>query len=324
MGEQTEAVIVRPARPDDREAVLAFGQETWGGIDYIADVWEDWLTAESGALLVAAIEEQPVGLVHLAMPSHEDAWLECLRVNPSMRRHGIGRVLTSQALVVAREQGAKVARLFTSSENLAAQELVMRRFGFQKVAEVGRYTGRALESGSDPDADALLETEASVPGSHQEPAADPPSLGPRLLLAGAEDYTRLRDWLKQSNLAPANGGLQFGGWRAWTLRDADLQDYLANGEAWLLEEWDVIQSVALVRDAGREMSPLATLQVRYIDGTAGGISALALVLREIAQERELEQIELWLPDLLILQDAMNGAGYSRSSHEKMWVYQRSL
>jgi hypothetical protein len=108
------------------------------------------------------------------------------------------------------------------------------------------------------------------------------------------------------------------------LRDVDLQDYLVNGEAWLLEEWDMIQAVALVRDAGRKMSSLATLQVRYIDGTAGGISTLALVLREIAQERELEQIELWLPDLLILQDAMNGAGYSRSSYEKMWVYQRSL
>jgi ribosomal protein S18 acetylase RimI-like enzyme len=323
MGEQTEAVIVRLARPDDREAVLAFCQDIWDGTDYIADVWEDWLTAESGALLVAASEERPVGLIHLAMPSHEDAWLEGIRVNSSVRRQGMGRVLTLQALVVAREQGAKVARLFTSSENLAAQELVTRRFGFQKVAEVGRYTGRALESGSDPDADALLETEESVPGTHQEPAAEPP-LGPRLLLAGAEDYTRLRDWLKQSNLAPANGGLQFGGWRAWTLRDADLQDYLVNGEAWLLEEWGVIQSVALVRDVGREMSPLATLQVRYIDGTAGGISTLALVLREIAQERELEQIELWLPDLLILQDAMNGAGYSRSSHEKMWVYQRSL
>jgi ribosomal protein S18 acetylase RimI-like enzyme len=323
MGEQTEAVIVRPARPDDGEAVLAFCQETWDSTDYIADVWEDWLTAESGALLVAVSEGQPVGLIHLAMPSHEDAWLEGIRVDPRVRRQGTGRVLISQALVLAREQGAKVARLFTSSENLAAQELVTRRFGFQKVAEVGQYTGRALESGSDPDADALLETEESAPGAHQEPAVELP-LGPRLLLAGAEDYTRLRDWLKQSNLAPANGGLQFGGWRAWALHDTDLRDYLVNGEAWLLEEWDVIQAVALVRDVGREMSPLATLQVRYVDGTAGGISTLALVLREIAQEQELEQVELWLPDLLILQDAMNGAGYSRSSHEKMWVYQHSL
>jgi ribosomal protein S18 acetylase RimI-like enzyme len=323
MGEPTEALIVRPARPEDREAVLAFCQEIGDGTDYIADVWEEWLAADTGALLVAVSDGHPMGLVHVAMLSREDAWLEGIRVDPAVRRHGIGRVLTSQALATAREQGAKVVRLFTSSDNVAAQEFVTRRFGFLKVAEVARYTGMALESGSDPDADALLDIEEPGSATYQEPASGlPPE--PRLLLAGAEDYTRLRDWLKQSNLAPANGGLQFGGWSAWTLPDTDLHDYLINGEVWLLEEWDVIQAAALVREIGRETSPHATLQVRYIDGTAGGISILALVLREIAQERELEQVELWLPDQLILQDAMNGAGYSRSSHEKMWVYQRSL
>jgi ribosomal protein S18 acetylase RimI-like enzyme len=323
MDEPSEAVIVRPARPEDREAVLAFGQETWDGTDYIADVWEEWLAADEGALLVAVSDGHPVGLVHVAMLSHEDAWLEGIRVDRRVRRQGIGRVLTSRALVIAREQGAKVARLFTSGENVVAQKFVTRRFGFQKVAEVARYTGMALESGFDPEADALLDIEEPGPGISQEPASEPPP-GPHLLLAGAEDYIRLRDWLKQSNLTPANGGLQFGGWRAWTLQDTDLHDYLINGEAWLLEEWDVIQAVALVRDRRSEASSLATLQVRYIDGTASGISTLALVLREIAQERELQQVELWLPDQLILQDAMNGAGYSRSSHEKMWVYQRPL
>ena len=29
-------------------------------------------------------------------------------------------------------------------------------------------------------------------------------------------------------------------------------------------------------------------------------------------------------DLLILQDAMNGAGYDRSSQESLWVYQHAL
>jgi ribosomal protein S18 acetylase RimI-like enzyme len=324
VGEQTAEVIVRPAQPEDREAVLAFCQHTWDGGDYIEDVWEDWLTAESGALLVAVSEGQPVGLVHLAMLSHEDAWLEGIRVDPRVQRQGIGRVLTSQALVVAREHGATVARLFTSSENVASQELMTKKFGFQRVAEVAQYTGRALQSGSDPDADALLETdESEALGIRQEPAVEPPP-GPRLLLAGSEDYTRLWEWLKQSNLAATNGGLQFGWWSAWTLHDTDLQDYLVHGAAWLLEEWDVIQAVALVRDeVGDEDSP-ATLQVRYIDGAAGGISTLALVLREIAQEHDLEQVVMWLPDLLILQDAMNGAGYTRGSHEKMWVYQRSL
>ena len=324
MGEDSEAVVVRQAQPEDREAVLAFCRHTWADGDYIEDVWDIWLAQVTGALLVAVTGGRPVGLIHLAMLSAQDAWLEGIRVDPRTRRQGIGRVLTSQALILARQQGVKVARLFTSSENVASQELVTKRFGFQRVAEVVRYLGAALPAGTNTDADALLETDASVLESSEPETGAEPSPGPRLLLAGAEDHTRLGEWLKHSNLAPLNGGLQFGGWSAWALHEQDLQDYLVRGEVWLLEEWETIQAIAIVRDMVGEGGSPGTLQVRYIDGAAGSVGTLALALRDIAQERYLAQVELWLPDLLILQDAMNGAGYIRGSQEKMWVYQRAL
>ena len=52
----------RPAREDDREAVLAFCARTWDDGDYIQYVWEDWLRDTSGALLVATLAGRPVGL----------------------------------------------------------------------------------------------------------------------------------------------------------------------------------------------------------------------------------------------------------------------
>jgi hypothetical protein len=69
-----------------------------------------------------------------------------------------------------------------------------------------------------------------------------------------------------------------------------------------------------------------TLQVRYIDGAASSIGTLALALREIAHMRDLTRVELWLPDLLILRDAMSGAGYNRDGDDgtTLLVYQRSL
>ncbi len=310
--EQGDDVIVRPARPEDREAVLAFCAQTWAGGDYISLVFDQWLHDESGALLVAVGGGRPVGLVHVLMLSADEAWLEGIRVDPAVRRQGIGRLLTSRALVAAHERGAGVARLFTDSDNVASQEMVTKRFGFLRVAEVVRYSGKALESGQGREMDALQ----GISGGH----------GPRLLVAGPEDRSRIWDWLLQSNLAPVNGGLQFDGWQAWALTEQDLQVYLADGAVWLLEEWETIQAIAIVRDAaGDEEDPeTGTLQVRYIDGAAGGIGALALALREIAAPRHLSQVELWLPDLLILHDAMNGAGYLRDSQETMWVYQRSL
>jgi len=46
-------------------------------------------------------------------------------------------------------------------------------------------------------------------------------------------------------------------------------------------------------------------------------------MRGEAHARNLEQVWLWLPDLLILRDAMDGAGYTRGD-ETLWVYARAL
>jgi len=66
------------------------------------------------------------------------------------------------------------------------------------------------------------------------------------------------------------------------------------------------------------------LNVRYLDGSADGLSRLCLTLREVAGERGFARVNCWLPDLLILRDAMDGAGYERRGDEAMYVYARGL
>ena len=39
---------IRPARPEDREAVLAFCMHTWDWGDYIESVWDEWLHDPQG------------------------------------------------------------------------------------------------------------------------------------------------------------------------------------------------------------------------------------------------------------------------------------
>src|SRR5262249_53671079 len=148
--------------------------------DYIALVFDQWLHDESGALLVAVVGGRPVGLVHVQMISADDAWLESIRGDPAGRRQGIGRLLASHALVAAHERGAGVARLLTDSGNVASQELVAKRFGFQRVAEVVRYTGKALV---DSERERKIDTHQSGSEAH----------GPRLLMAGPEDHSRIWD-----------------------------------------------------------------------------------------------------------------------------------
>lgn len=336
-----EQLDVRPAHAGDREAVLAFCAHTWSDGDYIEDVWDDWLNDAQGVLLVATSMERPVGLIHVTPCSDDEAWLEGIRVDPAQRRRGVGRVLVSRALVAARERGAKVVRLFTAHDNNASQDLIAG-FGFKRVAEVVHYEAPALALEEHDAADVAPELSDMVADTVTEDAGDlavadsvdesspllvddtgtPGALS--LTIAGAEDFERIWSWLEQSNLAPFNGGLELIGWHACAVTEPGLRSYLSNGQVYLLEEWETIQALAIaVPQPAGEATP-TSLEVRYFDGAADWISRLALVLREIAAEEGASRVTLWLPDLLILQDAMNGAGYTRPHEGAMWVYARTL
>jgi ribosomal protein S18 acetylase RimI-like enzyme len=298
-GTEEGQLVVRPARAEDREAILAFCVGIWDGGDYIPYVWDAWLADARGALLVAAADGRPVGLIHVRMVSDEEAWLEGIRVDPAARRQGVGGAMTSRALVVARDRGASVARLMTSAGNVASQALVAR-FGFTRVAEVVRYEAPAAGVGD----------------------------APTIARLGPDDFERVWDWLVQSNLRPFSGGLEIEYWAARALAEPALRAYLAAGNVWALEDWGTLQALAVAvaqdaeGDAGPE--PRQQLEVRYADGAADGLGRLALALRGIAGEQGCVRVELWLPNLLILHDAMQGAGYSRADDEPMWIYARGL
>jgi ribosomal protein S18 acetylase RimI-like enzyme len=295
-----EAIEVRHAREDDREAVLAFCAQTWRDGDYIQYVWEDWLNDTTGALLVATIAGKPVGLSHLRMMSPDEAWIEGVRVDPEMRRQGVARVLISRTLVTAHERGAAVARYFTSSDNVASQQL-FDRFGFVRVAEVLHFTADALG------ADERAEEEIA------------------LTQAAEQDAERIWAWLEQSNLAPLNGGLEIHEWAAQALTEPRLREHLAAGRVWTLDELGALAALAVVeRVEGEPDNPddPPILSAWYCDGSADALGRMGAGLRTLARAQNLSRVELWLPDLLILRDAMDGAGFA--THEPMWVYTREL
>jgi ribosomal protein S18 acetylase RimI-like enzyme len=320
-------LVVRPARAEDREAVLAFCAQTWSDGDYIPYVWDAWLQDARGALLVAVLAGRPVGVVHTRMIADDEAWLEGIRVDPAVRQQGIGRVLTSRALAAAHERGAAVARLFTAQTNVASKQMIAK-FGFARVAEMLRYEAPALEELSgdaagnpgEPDAPESPVREATEAVEQREDML----LGARLMIAGEEDFERIWEWLIHSNLRPFNGGLEFEDWSALALSEPSLRRALTNGQVHLLEEWQTIQALALIEEvAAREDEP-GELRVRYMDGASEGIGRLALVLREEAGQRGLARVGMWLPNLLILRDAMSGAGFGSDADEVMEVYAREL
>lgn len=329
MSGDTEQVMVRPARAEDKEAALAFCAQTWPDGDYIQYVWDEWLGDERGVLLAAVVGERPVGISHVTLVAEDEAWIEGIRVDPRERQQGIGRVLVSRSLVAARERGAVVARLLTDADNEAALRL-FAAFGFTRVAEVTRYRADALTPES-----LMARAQEQATEAADEDLADltpnplPSDLeqvvpsGARITTPEPEDFERIWAWLVQSNLAPLNGGLEFASWRARALTEPNLRRYLAEEQVLLLEEWGMIVALAIPRDVPARGEEPAHMDVRYVDGLSDGIGRLALALREVAAERGQAHIGLWLPSLLILHDAMDGAGYT-GDEQPMLVYARNL
>lgn len=119
-----KSIDVRPARAEDKANILAFCRNTFSWGDYIPDVWDDWLMFAGGQLLIATVNEQPAGVVHVALLENNVAWMEGMRVNPDYRRQGVARVLNARAVEFARERSCVAAQLVTSTKNVAAQAML--------------------------------------------------------------------------------------------------------------------------------------------------------------------------------------------------------
>lgn len=284
-----ETVAFRPAREADHEAVMAFCATTWADGDYIPVVWDQWLADAKGALLVAEVAGEPVALGHLAMVNADEGWIEGIRVAESARGNGIGGGMVRALVAAARERHATVARSFTEEANAVARALFVRQ-GFSLVAELVRYTGEPLAEA--PDALSVVRT------------------------PGPDDLPRLWDWLEQSNLTPMNGGLTFSFWAGQAMTESLLAAALAAGEVTTLEDFGAVAALSVA--APYEVAGDRYLEVRYIDGQADGLSRLGQALRARAHTQGLARVELWLPDALILRDAMDGAGFTR--RDLMVVY----
>ncbi|ELZ96104.1 N-acetyltransferase GCN5 [Haloferax mucosum ATCC BAA-1512] len=135
---------VRPARPDDYDAVAAFTRDTWadrGGSDYIPDIYHEWIAPddpEQATLLVDMGDETPsdeiAAIAQVVMLSAYEGWAQGMRVAPDYREQGIATHLTHALFDWARQQGARRVRNMIHSWNSPSLSNA-RSVGFDPGAE---------------------------------------------------------------------------------------------------------------------------------------------------------------------------------------------
>lgn len=159
-------LVVRRARGEDRDAVLAFASDTWHGWDYIPNAWPVWIGASDGAFLVACVGEpggfdaegaplavgEVVAITRVAMASPTEAWLEGIRVAPRVRGMGVAGDVQVAELAWVAAQDADIVRYATGGNNEASHRLGARD-GINLLARFAGWQWNATGSAQDDDHD---------------------------------------------------------------------------------------------------------------------------------------------------------------------------
>jgi GNAT superfamily N-acetyltransferase len=293
LGGKNMQIEVRPARAEDKEAVLAFTAHTWEDEegDYIYMVWDRWLRDRHGRMFVTTADGQPVSVVHVALQSRTEAWFEGMRVDPNFRRQGIAAQVQKACLAYAREQGRRVARLATGAENYASQSLT-EQGGFRRVATFRHYL---------------------APASPEAIAGVRP--------ATAEDLPAILDLWRASTARQAAANLVPHGWSWQEMTEARLRRIVTGRKSPRNDS----QALVTASTAG-EVSGVALCRTRYgelleinwLEGSEEAMRQLAQAGRALAQERGLSEAACFAADHPPVRQALVAAGFQPDS--EMWIY----
>jgi GNAT superfamily N-acetyltransferase len=288
---------IRPARSEDRDAVLAFCIQTWEWGDYIQFVWDEWLNDSQGKLFVATKDGRSVGVANMRMLNKTEAWFEGMRIDPAFRQRGIASALFDAQVEEARRRGATSARLISESTNAGALRLLEQ----SSMSRIGAYAPfRALP----------ITTLTKKTYGLEIPT-----------LATTADLDDIIHYLNSSNIFPAAGGLYYQGFTAYSITIGLLLEKITAKQLYILRRWDRLDGLAITepRDGHQDKH----LFVGYIDGTTESISMLAYALRSLLPNLDLESVSAHIPDLIMVRDAFVGAEYEWNG-KIFYTYERNL
>jgi GNAT superfamily N-acetyltransferase len=270
-----EALEVRQARPEDREGVLAFCASTFSWGDYVETFWDAWLNDPDGRCLVGLWGGRPVAVGRTYFPAPGEAWLEGMRVDPTLRGRGFARAIHGAAVRTSIELGARQIRYDMPFAQSEASRHLGQTDGFRVVGAYTPWEGPARQAGSI---------------WRRVHAAEATALAP--LLAGP-------GWV---STVP---GLISTHFRYHRASAAALAGRASKGELWLRGDGAEPDALALL-DEGEGGDRLTAEWVHArAESLASAPAALAALAGQLGRTRTL----VWVPDMAEAKRVYGAAGY---------------
>lgn len=113
---------IRKANPSDKLIVLDFCKSTFSWGDYIAEVWDNWIS--EGNLIVFDENQSPIAICHASVIRNEQVWIEGIRVKENFRRKGLAKRLVKESELIAKKNHCKVSKMLIETNNIKSLNLV--------------------------------------------------------------------------------------------------------------------------------------------------------------------------------------------------------
>ena len=289
---QLNNFLIRRAQPEDKPTVVAFCQFSFENeVDYIPDVWDFWLTDCAGQVLVAVLNGLPVGMSRVLRLSQHEGWWEGLRVDRAYRQQGIGHLLFEATVAEARSLGIETLRTCISVKNSVMQRYVNRQ-GFTPREEYAVYKAQAIAECSrqlQPLDQSAIETVWAGIG-----AFEVQSPVPLVVRRGAK-------------------------WQALTQKF--LATRLEKGWVW----GDICdRSVRSLFIRSEMENPTGNLWIGWLGASAKALPVALEDMRRLAYQGGFEAVGGFLPQTLVLKQALEKGNYCFSDTAAYCVYEKLL
>ncbi len=273
-------ILVREARPSDRNAVFRFSRKTFVWGDYIPEVWDEWLRQKNGKVFVATIEGKPVGISHIEIDSPQEAWLSGGRPHPEYRKIGVATAVTERCLLYARKKGVKIVRLATQSNNLAAQA-ALNKMGFKLISEFVQMT-------------------SSNPIKEE-------SLNSRLARRG--ETQAIWKYLETSKAFRRSAGLYTLVFHYFSLTESIIRSFIKNNAALVHEKDCLIDGLILIDHTVGQIWDEPSVQTCYVDGKRTAVIDMIAFLKGISFSEGTKKIYAFTCNEKPIADALQKSGF---------------
>jgi RimJ/RimL family protein N-acetyltransferase len=236
--------------------------KTWSWGDYIPKVWDKWLKEKNGRVFVATIDGVPIGISYLSIDKPHEVWLGGARTDPNYRRIGVATAITKKCLEYAKRKAAKVARLVTESDNIAAQT-VAQKLGFKPIAEFVEMTTENITEENSKKSRWAEETETEA----------------------------LWDYIQTSETYRKTAGLYTVLFHWFSLEKHDLKRFVEQQKAILhLSERGKIDGLTLIDDITAREWHENTMQTCIIDGDYNAVFDMIKFLKSHCHALDVKKI----------------------------------